>query len=333
MLKCISLFAWGLAVVGGLLALPCHAQITDPDAKAEFYRAYDPNHPAYESTAEAFLTGQIAGVKATVVGAYAANPGIPAPDPDDYYADSHTKVFENLLTGKTGIFALDQFDPNRTLNNDGTTAITKLQGLLLYFTVQLKSGRQVFDNETPKDISKALLEIGANVHVWCKNDDIRTKVDFSANPYVSKSRKPLKADFCPGDPNDGFPCDITDLTEVNEHCNGEDKLAVIIDPSDPNTSGEVNEILVVLDASHSDLLEAFTGNKTVEFEYTSSLTTHHQIEGQGVIGWSIPPTYDIEARVVYLYSAVPEPTSMSLLAIGVFSVLARRRKKRRTPPG
>ncbi len=198
--------------------------------------------------------------------------------------------------------------------------------MLLYFTVQLKTGRQVFDNETNKEVSQAILEIGANVNVWGKDPDIAAKVNFSASPTVRKSGV-LAPDV--NGPDDGFPSDMTNLTEINAHSTGLDKLAVVIDPSDPDTYKDVNEILVDTTPSNADLLAAFTGTGTVEFGYSSLLNTYHQVNSQGVIGWSIQPTYDIEARVVYLYSAVPEPASMSLLAIGVFSVLAKRKRKRK----
>jgi len=311
-------FVLGLAVVGMMLASPCQAKLINPNADVLY-------HPSGQPTSEQTLTNQIQGTSVAVSGAHSNDKPVP-PQPEDFFADTHTVVFGDLLTGQSGIFALDQFNPNRTLNNDGTTAITHLQGVLLYFTVQLKTGRQVFDNQSNKEVSKAILEIGANVNVWSKNADIADSVNFSASPTVRKSGI-LAPDV--DDPNNGFPSDITDLTEINAHSTGLDKLAVIIDPSDPNTLGDVNEIHVDATSSSSNLLAAFTGTGTVEFGYNSSLNTHHQVNSQGVIGWTIQPTYDIEARVVYLYSAIPEPASMSLLTIGVFSVLAKRKRKRK----
>lgn len=310
-------FVLGLAVVGIMLASPCHAQLIDKNADVLY-------HPSGDPTTEQILDQQIQGASGVLSGAHSGDP-VP-PQPDDFFVDTHTQVFENLMAGKSGIFSLDQFNPNRTLNNDGTTAITQLQGVLLYFTVQLKNGRQVFDNETNKEVSQAVLEIGANVNVWSTNADIARIVNFSANPTIRKSGS-LAPDV--NGPNDGFPSDITDLTEVEAHSTGLDKLAVVIDPSDPNTSADINEIHVDTNPSSSDLLAAFTGTGQVEFEYNSLVNTYHQVNSQGVLGWTIQPTYDIEARVVYLYSAVPEPASMSLLAIGAFSVLARRRRKKR----
>jgi len=314
-------FVLGFVVVGVMLAAPCHAQLIDESADVLY-------HPSGDPTTEQILDQQIQGASGILSGAHAGDP-VP-PQPDDFFVDTHTRVFENLLTGKSGIFALDQFNPNRTLNNDGTTAITQLQGVLLYFTVQLKSGRQVFDNESDKEVSQAVLEIGANVNVWSKNSDIASSVNFFASPTVRKSGS-LEPNV--NGPNNGFPSDMTDLTEVEAHSTGLDKLAVIIDPSDPNTAADINEIHVDTNPSSSDLLAAFSGTGQVEFEYNSSLNTYHQVNSQGVIGWTIQPTYDIEARVVYLYSAVPEPATMSLLTIGVFSVLARRRRKKRMPLG
>ena len=59
-------FVMGLAVVGIMLASPCHGQFIDPNADVMYHLA-DANNP----TTEAFLDTQIMGVKATVVGAYA----------------------------------------------------------------------------------------------------------------------------------------------------------------------------------------------------------------------------------------------------------------------
>ncbi len=308
-------FVLGLAVVGIMLASPCHAQLIDPNFDVMY-------HPSGDATAEAVLTSQIEAVSGAVSGAHSGDP-IP-PSPDDYFSDSHTVVFEDLFAGASGIFALDQFNANRTLYNDGTTAITQLQGVLLYFTVQLKSGRQVFDNESNKEVMTAILRIGTNVNVW--STDSTAGVNLSVSPIVSNSGS-LAPDQ--NGPYDGFPSDMTDLLAIEAHSTGLDKLAAIIDPNNPNSAGEVNEIHLDTAPGSAAFLAAFTGTGTVEFEYTSLLNTYHQVSSQGVIGWSIQPTYDLEARVVYLYAAVPEPASMSLLAVAVVSVLARRRRKRK----
>ena len=311
------IFVLGLVVGAICLVSPCQATI-DPRADVLF-------HPATQGTAEAALTGQIQATTATVVGAHSGDTH--PPTPADFYADSHTKVFSNLQAGATGFFSLDQFNPNRFLNNDGVTPVGKLQGVLLYFTIHLKSGRLVFDNESTQTVSAAIVQIGTSLSAW--STDPAVGIQFLTNPRVTKSGS-LAGDLTP----DGFP-DLAHMTQaqIDAASTGPDKLAAIIDPGDPANSHVEQPIYT--DLTNATALAAFvkqpSGTGKITFGYVSQPTTSHFAGNQDVIEWAIPPTFDIEARVVYLYAAVPEPASMGLLAAAFVPVLARRMRKRQSP--
>jgi hypothetical protein len=307
------LFVLGVAAAVFSLASPCQALI-DPGADVLY-------HPALAPTAEAALTSQIQATTGIVVGAHAGDADPPAPS--DYYTDSHTAVFENLYTGgPTRNFVLDQFNPNRIMPNGDP--VGELQGVLLYFTVQLKSGRKVIDNDTTAKIVGVMASIGASLHVWSADPTIG--INFSTTPSVTPPPKDLLADM---NGPDGKP-DWQHMTQVQIEAasTGTDKLAAIINPNDPANS--YGEQPIYTDVYDPVTLAAFVGTGQVRFDYDSLPITFTSALNQGVITWSIPPQFDIEARVVYLYTAVPEPASMGLLAAAFAPVLLRRLRKRKS---
>jgi len=246
------------------LASPCHAQI-DPTADVLY-------HPADNPTTEAFLTGQIQGAKALVVGVHGNDP-LP-PDPDAYYADSHTKVFADLAAGASGIIALDKFDPTRTMYENGDP-VGELRGVLLYLTVHLKGGRLVLDNEASEAIQSAVLQIGANLNV----SNAALGVNFSASPYAEAELAPgttLASDVNTNstDPYDGKRPDRTLSDAVLDlYSTGADKLAAIIDPNDPDNFFEY--IPLYNDLHDPDEIALFTSSgpddKTILFAFSSSI--------------------------------------------------------------
>ena len=310
-------FVLGLAAVGiVMLASPCHAQLIDPNADVMY-------HPADSPTAEAFLTTQILGVKATVVGAYAAEPN--PPDPDGYYSDSHTKVFADLEAGASGIIALDQFDDTRIMPNG--KKVEDLRGVLLYLTVHLKGGRIVLDNETLRAIQSATLQIGANLQV----NNAALGVNFSASPFAQKSGALANDVNTNGtDPYDGqWPNPNLSDAVLDLYSTGADKLAAIIDANDPNNFFTFAPIYV--DLNDPAQLALFTGNGTVDFVYSSSPYGHATFSPSQIANvWSSMVKFDLEARLVYLYAGIiPEPASMGLLVAALAPILARRRRRRR----
>jgi len=311
----------GLAVVVVALASPCYAQLIDPNADVTY-------HPANTATVEAVLTAQILGVKGTVVGAYAADPDPADPADGDYYSDSHTKVFADLEVGASGIISLDQFDPTRLMPNT-TDPVGKLRGALLYLTVHLKGGRLVIDNESRRAITTATLQIGANLGV----NNASLGVDVSASSYAEATGALTGDVYNPGvpgvpyDPYDGqFPDPHLSDAELDLYSTGPDKLAAIIDPNDPDSSFVYAPIFV--DLSDPDDMALFTGSGTVDFAYVSSPYGHVDFSPSPIANmWPSLVTFDLEARLVYLYAgAIPEPATLSLLALGGLAMIRRRRR-------
>jgi hypothetical protein len=327
------LFVLGLAVAVFSLASPCQALI-DPTADVKLWPSLDP-------TAETALTGQIQATTGIVVGAHSGD-AVP-PTPSDYYADSHTVVFGNLSVNKSGIFTLDKFNQLDEFGQprliDGNP-IGKLQGLLLYFTVQLKSGRQVLDNEsTTKEVANAIVEIGTSLTVLSVDKDGKYDptigVNCAISPSASASGKLFADTDGPDYPTRPLPFfELMSQEWIEAASMGTDRLAAIIDPDAASSREEVNAIKLDTDPAHTAILAAFTStgtnDKTVSFSYASLYNENHTAT-QLAIGWSIPVKFDLEARVVYLYAAaVPEPASMGLLAAAFVPVLARRLRKRKT---
>lgn len=314
-------FVLGLVVVGAvMLALPGHAQTINPNADVLY-------HPADTATSESILNGQIQATKALVVGAYAADPNVPAPSPNDYYSDSHTKVFSDLEAGASGIISLDQFDPTRAMPNS-SNQVGQLRGALLYLTVHLKGGRLVIDNETRRAVTSAILQIGANLRV----SQPTLGVNFSASPYAQASGSLASDVNTDGtDPYDGmFPPDLSASdAELDLYSTGADKLAAIIDASDPNNFFAYQPIYV--DLNDPDIMALFTGSGTIDFGYSSSPYAHADYTPSQIVNvWPGMVTFDIEARLVYLYAeTIPEPTSMALLSIALSPVLMRRIRRRK----
>ena len=335
MLTLLRLSLLGLVVAVFSLASPCQALITPGDV---LYRpAADPN------TAESMLNQQIMGTAVVVSGAH-STPEDPV-TPSDYYADSHTKVFGDLQTskdGKSGIFTLDQFnqldefDRPRLINGD---PIGKLQGMLLYFTMHLKSGRQVVDNEYDGVVEATVAistelrvqSIDPTTHIYDPNIGINLLIDSSLTG--SRSLDPDKNGSYDGRP----PANLATLAqdEIDKWSydgstpDKHDKLALIIDPNSPDNMRVAVPIYLGLD-TNPDALNAFVGTGTVEFGYTGKAVLSNTTKSTNVSAWGLAPRYDIEARVVYLYAAVPEPASMGLLAAAFAPVLLRRLQKRKS---
>jgi len=332
MLTLLRLSLLGLVVAVFSLASPCQALITPGDVL--FRPAADPN------TAESMLNQQIMSTAVVVSGAH-STPADPV-TPNDYYADSHTWVFGDLSVNKSGIFTLDKFNQldelgrPRLINGD---PVGQLQGMLLYFTVQLKRGRQVLDNEsTTKEVANAIVEIGTSLTVL--SGDSRIGVNCVISPSASARGKLFADTDGPDYPTKPLPIfELMSQGWIEAASIGTDRLAAIIDPTnvnpnDPNRSREeVNAIKLDTDPAHTAILAAFTStgpnDKTASFSYASQYHENHTAT-QLAIGWSIPVKFDLEARVVYLYAAVPEPASMGLLAAAFAPVLLRRLRKRKS---
>jgi hypothetical protein len=325
------LFVLGLVAVVVSLASPCQALI-NPTADVTLW-------PALAPTAETALTGQIQATAVIVSGAHAGDADPPAPS--DFYADSHTAVFGDLRTsstpGTSGVFTLDQFDQNRILPNGDP--ISKLQGVLLYITMHLKSGRRVVDNES-SGVVAATVAISTNLGIWSNDStthiyDPTIGINLSINSSLSGSRN-LEPDK--NGSYDGIPLGLATMsqTEIDKWSydglspNKRDKLALIIDPNSPDNMRVAAPIYLDVDTNPA-ALNAFVGTGKVEFGYNGKATLSSTAESLRVIAWNIAPRYDIEARVVYLYAAaVPEPASMGLLAAAFVPVLARRLRKRKS---
>lgn len=315
-------------VVGMMLACPCQAQLIDPAADVEY-------HPASDPTLEAILDKQILDTRSLVVGVHAIDPA-PDPDLDDYYSDSHTKVFADLHAGASDIIRLDQFDPTRAMPG-GNDPVGELRGVLLYLRVHLKGGRYVLDNETTRAIQTATLQIGANLNV--KNASSNPiPVDFSASPYAQAELAPgatLASDVNTDgtDPYDGArpDADWSDAV-LDQYSTGADKLAAIIDPNDPSNFFEY--VPMYTDLTDPVALAAFTGNGTVDFVFSSSTYGHADYSPSQMVNiWPSRVTFDLEARLVYVYAdAVPEPASMGLLLAALAPILVRRFRRRRKSP-
>ena len=330
MLTVLRLSLFGLVVAVFCLASPCQALIDiDPDVSY---------HPAAGAASDPFFVGdlgkQIEGTAVTVSG-IRSTPENPV-TPSDYYADSHTAVFGDLKTskaGKTGIFTLDQFNQLDELGQprliDGNP-IGKLQGMLLYITMHLKSGRKVADNESNM-VVEATVGLFANLRVHS------TDTTIGIDPLLIDSSLVKTGHMDPdkGGSYDGRP--PTDLATLGQDeidkwsydglsPDKRDKLTVVIDPNDENANYRITRD-VYLDG---DVLDAFVGTGTVEFGYIGEGYLSDNPENMDVVSWGFAPRYDIEARVVYLYAAVPEPASMGLLAAAFAPLLVRRLRKRKT---
>jgi hypothetical protein len=312
----------GLAVAILSFVRPCLATI-DPLADIV-------GHQVSQPTTEATLDQQIAATMVLINGAY-AGAGETPPTPAETLADSFTKVFHNIPAGgNQQTFTLNKFDATKTIN--GNPAV--LQGVLLYFTVTLKSGRQVIDNESAQKVNGAIVQIGVNLSTWCY-DPALTDFGFQANPRVTKIGN-LAADTNGPDygPPSYYP-NIATMTaaQIEAASTGADRLAAIIDPNDPANSTSKQPIYTVLSSQDAAALAAFvydgTGATTLTFAYDSDPYQVHQAASQDVIDWVVPPTFDIEARVVYLYAAasVPEPASIGLLSAALLPMLTRRLRK------
>ncbi len=314
MLKHVSVL--GLVVVGVMLASPCHAQSIDPNfVDVEF-------HPANSATTEAMLTGQIQATKSQAEATYSADPNVPNPPADAYYSDSHTKVFYDLQAGSAGIIALDQFDPTRNMPNGDP--VGQLRGAMLYLTIHLKGGRIVLDNETMRAIQTATLQIGANLRVTQGG----LNIDHSTSPYAEAS-SPLAADVNSNgtDPYDGqWPNPTWDDATLDLYSTGADKLAAVIDSTDP--ANTFVDAPIYVDLSNPTEIAMFTGNGTVDFVYTSSPYGHASYSPSQMANvWSSMVTFDLEARLVYLYAdARPEPTTTARRGAGLGRMLTRRHR-------
>ena len=88
-----------------------------------------------------------------------------------------------------------------------------------------------------------------------------------------------------------------------------------------------------MDLSNPDEMALFTGSGTVDFAYFSSPYADVDFSPNQIANiWPSTVTFDLEARLVYLYAdAIPEPASMALMCAALTPVLARR-FRRRMPP-
>ena len=317
----------GLVVGVMSLATPSYAVL---DANDVMY------HPADSPVlGNSVLTGQILDSKEATVNAYSnAGGNVTPPDPTSYYADSHTQTFSNLLAGTGGTLSLDQYDPTR-INPNTNKNVGQLRGVLLYLTVHLKGGRLVLDNESSKEIPSVVLQVGALLNV--DQTSLRPDPDkpmFSANPYAeygtADTGTPVAADIVSGpDPFDGqIPNYMASDDVLDQYCQGADKLADIIDPDAPGSSFDYAPLYTEL--TDPAKLALFVGDGTIDLTYDSLPFGYGDFGGQVANVWPSAVTFDIEARVVYLYAqdAVPEPATLCLLAGTAVPALLRRRRRK-----
>jgi len=312
----LKLSVLGLAIAVFCLASPCQA--LDPDVT---------QYPASSATSGTELGRQILGLKDLVVGTH-ADPNYPGPDPnpDAYLADSHTSnplTFGNLSANSraSGIMTLDKFDPTRILQG-GTDPVGELRGVLLVLTVRLTSGRVVVDNE-------GSTAIGATIHNGAK---ITVSSEALVSDLVKKPYMEVIGNLAKdaGGPYDGmFPGEAGwNDANIDLYSTGTDKLAAIIRPDSPDIDG-VNYFQytdLITDLTDPDnKLALFVGPGTIDFDFSSSPYQKPSFGGTAN-AWSTSVTFDIQARLVYLYAdaAVPEPASMGLLAAAFAPVLLRR---------
>jgi len=303
-----------LAIAVLSLASPSYGTI-DPNADVLY-------HPVTLPTSETTLTQQVSATHVAVQGAYGDPNDVP-PD-SSLYADSHSEVVSKYAGGGTpSYFSLSMYNPNDADHIVQGNPAGQLEGVMLYVTVTLASGRQVLDNEDNEAIAAATVDIGVSLSLSCLDPVIGPEIGFMTNPRVSN------AGSLAADSNDPPPfADIYTMTdeELDWASYGDDRLAAVIDPDDANNQYQDQPIYTITDP---DMLAAFTGDGEIMFSYLSLPTTSHFVGDQNFVEWSVSPTFEMEARVVYLYTGVPEPASLGLLSAALLPALTKRIRKRK----
>jgi hypothetical protein len=76
----------------------------------------------------------------------------------------------------------------------------------------------------------------------------------------------------------------------------------------------------------TDDVSTYEGIGTVQFDWAASVNTSNSIDVAPTAAYTMPTTFDFDATVTYTYDAIiPEPATLSLLAMGLGSVIWIRR--------
>ena len=221
-----------------------------------------------------------------------------------------TQAHGGLLVagGPDGAFSLPQFD-------DSDPLIT-LQAVVFHVDATMYNAVHVLDNESPFEAPGSYVLIGAEVNVDSQTPasplsghvDTEARTDGTLQPNEVNS------------PTNGIPPDVGD---VPNYMSGKDKLTAAFSVNGVFASDD-QELL----KWQGDNLNPFIGLGQVGFEYDSDLNTEAVATVTPVITWAIPAEFEFQAEVLYVYSILPEPASIGLLALGLPLLPLRRHRRK-----
>jgi hypothetical protein len=199
----------------------------------------------------------------------------------------------------------------------------RLEEVIIDMGTKTLGGFNVVDNESPMVGTVTDLTIGAEVEV--RSTNITQQLTLSAV---------AKKDLCATGPmaigtddplEHGTPMLFGGMI-LNADFAGSDSLRVDI-PDMIKVADEVTRQADTTRANGDDILSEFIGDGTLDWRAggakiaSDQSNVSRQTENES-------PTFDIETRVVYIYSVAPEPTTLAAIGLGVLPLLARWRKRR-----
>jgi hypothetical protein len=247
---------------------------------------------------------------------------------DEHTYDSITDHPNGFIAGDGSVdlltFSVPKFDligKAASLGVDPSTI--HLEAVIINMGAQTIGGYNIIDNESPQAGIVTNLTIGALVTV--RSTSVPQQVTLSAMPVKNLAANgPLTIGVDDAaETVTGISIPLFGGKSVNADFAGSDSLKVEI-------TGMIRAAdEVTLEATSTDLSN-YVGNGTLDWKATgakiasdqSNITRQTQNQS---------PTFNVETQVVYIYSvsAVPEPASMAVLALGVVPLLARWRMRRR----